>query len=273
LKPGCEQLGHKGPRIAYVDNPAQSGFLFEIIPSLRETQDRYHRLAGEVAVTSTDNQASTTDNQAEQTSLVDVNEAKDADHSVGNLEYANSLPDFEVWFEHQCTYLDTSEAIETNAAAIFDFLNLDYDDTAEVVLGYDAEWNVPTDAWGNVIGRGKKTSLIQIAYGDGDTIKVVLYQVCRISNLPSSLVALLEHPKIRLTGCQVGGDIAKTNRDFGLNMNRALKAINLVGMAMARGSCLSGMGLDSLVAVALLGKQVDKTLQTSDWTKRPLPQP
>jgi hypothetical protein len=103
--------------------------------------------------------AMSTDNQAEETSLVDVNdEVEDAeDTSMGNL------PDFEEWFEHQCTYLDTKEAIETNAAAIFDFLNLDEDDTAEVVLGYDAKWNVPIDAWCNVIGRGKKTSLIQIA--------------------------------------------------------------------------------------------------------------
>jgi hypothetical protein len=65
----CKQLGHRGSRIAYVDCPSQSGFLFEIIPSLQETQDRYHR---EVAATSTDNQVSATDIQAEQTSLVDA---------------------------------------------------------------------------------------------------------------------------------------------------------------------------------------------------------
>jgi hypothetical protein len=71
-----------------------------------------------------------------------------------------TLPDFKEWFERQCTYLDMTEAIETIAAAIFDFPNLDDDDTSEVVIGYNAECIVPTDAWGNVIDRRKKISLI-----------------------------------------------------------------------------------------------------------------
>jgi hypothetical protein len=261
----CAQLGHEGPRIAYVDNPAQSGWLLDFFPSLQETQKRYDKIAAEMAT------AASSENEAESTPVAPNRDgAVDADVTMEDGDIANTLPDFDEWFQDNCTYLQTSDAIDTNAAAIMEVLRLDDDDTSAVVVGLDLEWNVPMDNWGNVIGPGKKTGLIQIAYKNEDSIKVVLYQVNRLAKLPPGLVALLEHPKIRFAGCQVGGDIAKTNRDFGLHMDKDSKAINLAGMALARGICLSGKGLDS-VAEAVIGKQVDKTLQKSAWNQRPLP--
>jgi len=70
-----------------------------------------------------------------------------------------------------------------------------------------------------VVGRGERTSLIQIAYEDDNDMKVVLYHVSRLRDLPPSLEEIINHPRTRFAGAHVSGDVSKLNKDFKLIMN------------------------------------------------------
>ena len=261
MKETFERLGHKGPRYAYVDNPSQSQFLLDIFPSLRETQAMLekHSLSLQEERTA-ETMAGNEQIDSDQTN------AENCDTTSGT-----DLPIFDDWFNSHCTYLNNSQTIEESAAAIMQLLDIDDNGALKyIVLGLDLEWNVPVNSRGNVIGRGKRTGLIQIAYEQDDgEIEAVLYQVHHLKKLPLSVVGLLEHQKTKFAGCQVGGDIAKLVRDFNIRMNND-KAINLAGMAVSRGFDLNGRGLDS-VSQSVLDKSVPKDLQLSNWDRTNLP--
>ena len=126
------------------------------------------------------------------------------------------------------------------------------------VLGLDMEWNVPKDLKGKIVGTCRKLAVIQIGYFDDEekVTKVVIYHVYKCTNLPINLVNLLQHERIKLTGCQVGGDVSKIDRDFrNISLNKNIKAVNLTTMALNRGVSLTGKGLDA-VSMAVLGLSV-----------------
>ena len=254
------QLGQKGPRLAYVDNPASSAWLFDMIPSLRETQDRFDALTAENSNLDSDDEESTSADAA----------TENASAATENASAAPSLPNFEDWFQKHSSYLCTNDAIETNAAALIGLLNLDDDEEGNtLVLGLDLEWFVPT-ANGRVVGPGERTSLIQIAYEDDNDVKVVLYHVTRLRGLPPSLEEILKHPRTRFAGAHVSGDVAKLNKDFNLNMNTEEKSLNLEFMAKSRGVCLAGKGLDA-ICYSLFNVKVSKDCRLENWKQPRLP--
>ena len=96
-----------------------------------------------------------------------------------------SIPEFDTWFSEHSTYLTSKTSIERNAEALVGHLGLDNNDNDKnkIVMGLDLEWFIPMNSAGDVIGRGERTSLIQIGYEDGDDVKVVLYQVTNIKSI------------------------------------------------------------------------------------------
>lgn len=118
-------------------------------------------------------------------------------------------------------YLNTHQAIDTSAGALLDLVSHHtQNNTTIVVLGLDAEWPVPVNSRGQVIGSPGKLSLIQIAHRlDGEEVRTVLYHLPRLKNLPPNLVALLMHTALRFAGVGISGDLRKINRDWGTDIN------------------------------------------------------
>ena len=261
------QLGQCQPRIAYVDNPNASLWLLDTVPSLRRTQDKYDKMAADDEETEHDKVVVEHGNE-ENENQNDVS----ASRRISPAGTVVSIPEFDTWFSEHSTYLTSKTSIERNAEALVGHLGLDNNDNDKnkIVMGLDLEWFVPTNSAGDVIGRGERTSLIQIGYEDGDDVKVVLYQVTNIKALPSSLCKLLEHPRTQFTGSAVSGDLKKLVRDFAIDINADEKSINLERMALSRGVCLNGKGLSS-ICFSLFNIPVPKDLQKSNWKQRNLP--
>lgn len=258
-------LGHAGPEIAYVDNPSKSQWLLDFIPSLRKTQDRFD------ALTSSDGEVENNEIHIPDNNHTEASSSDEENHNE-NQQNGNTivLPDFDQWFKNNVTYLTEAEQMEQSATSIIDLLELNNSNT-KVVIGLDLEWFVPSRN-GQVIGKGHKTSLIQIAYRvQEEEAKVVLFHLnSNMNNLPTSLSALLQNKKVRFAGAQVSGDVSKLNRDFNLRLDVDVKAINLENMAKTRGFQLLGKSLSHIVN-ALFGKVVSKTSRLEDWRRRPLP--
>lgn len=253
-----EQYGMEGPGHIYVDNPLQCSFWLEMLPSLRRKEDEYDEMyrkelerieKGEVPV---------------QTNL-DMEGGRIEDAVTTNQYQAEC--NFDLWFNSNCTYLSEMDAINASADALIEVLQLEDDDKENaVVIGLDGEWEVPTNSRGNVVGPPKYISLIQIAYHDEGGIKCVLYHLKQGKKLPSRLVDLLQNRRLHFAGCHVGGDISKINRDWGtcISKDENNRIHNLAGMALSRGVCLSGNGLDS-VAPAVIKKDCPKDSQIEAW--------
>lgn len=238
-----KSLGQKLPRYAHVDNPVGSTWLFDLIPSL----------------------------QVQQTTLDDLSNNNGDDLSNDNRDTGSnndindnerpSLTNFDLWFSANVAKLNQSDAMNTNACAIMEVLLLDSND--KIVVGLDCEWNMPT-VGGRVIGPPRKLALTQICCQSDNKMHVVVYQAHRLKHLPPNLCKLLHHERIQFTGCQIGGDVAKINRDFNLNIEPKNKCIDLVHMTLSRAMSIGGRSLDS-IAKAVLGMPVDKGLQNSNW--------
>ena len=96
-----------------------------------------------------------------------------------------------------------------------------------------------------------------MCYKSDNKMHVVVCQACRLKHLPSNLCTLLRQERIQFTGCQIGGDISKINRDFNLNIEPKNKYIGLVHMTLSRYISIEGRSLDS-IAKAVLGIPINK---------------
>ena len=114
-----------------------------------------------------------------------------------------------------------------------------------------------------MIDPPKKLTVLQIAYCNTTDVEGVIYHLNPRNGLPKRLVDLLSSRRIAFSGCQVGGDIAKLNRDFALRISMQ-KVYNLAGMALSRGVVLRAKGLDT-VAPAVIGKSCPKDCQRLNW--------
>jgi len=118
-----QKLGQKGPQLANVDNPASSAWLeFDVLPSLRVTQDRFNALSAENWNLEGDEEGSTS-----------------ADATADDASVVPSLPNFEDWFQKHSSYLCTNDAIEMDSAALIGLLHLDDEEEGNtLVLGLDS---------------------------------------------------------------------------------------------------------------------------------------
>ena len=133
-------------------------------------------------------------------------------------------------------------------------MNLNDDDdaiqTSCVVLGLDLEWNY-LNKHGYAMSN-TRTALLQLAYHSTNAIdntislKVALYHLHNLKNIPINLRIILEHTKTKFTGCQVTGDLARLKREFRLNLDQRSKGLNLSTMTLARGISLPSWSLGSV---------------------------
>ena len=113
------------------------------------------------------------------------------------------------------------------------------------------------------------------AAGHASTV-VLLYHLAGGGNsggLPPAVRALLADPSVLKVGAGVAGDAARLGRDFGAGVRGAVEVRDLFAGGGA-GDCSSGSGNGtggappaSLAALAraVLGAELDKSLQLSDW--------
>ena len=141
-------------------------------------------------------------------------------------------------------------------------------------VGLDAEWNRILNSRGIQTNRGK-IQWIQIAYRNNDNnIRVLLLWVGgERSVLPTKLRLLLEDSSIRFAGNKVSGDLKYIGEDFNIGAMKAVdqkkreNVINLGTYAKNRGVVNNANVKLSLLSELTLGKAMDKSQQTSTWTK------
>lgn len=140
-------------------------------------------------------------------------------------------------------------------------------------IGLDAEWNRMLDSRGFQTGRGR-IQWIQIAYRNkDDNIRVLLLWVGDLKSLPNSLQSLVCDSTIRFAGVKVSGDLKYIGEDFNVKSIKDVEqkkrdvVVNLGSYAKDRGVVRNAnTSLRHLVEITL-DVTIDKTLQTSTWTK------
>ncbi|KJA22277.1 hypothetical protein HYPSUDRAFT_202294 [Hypholoma sublateritium FD-334 SS-4] len=115
----------------------------------------------------------------------------------GNLEPFSIPEDVEVLVK------DEASSINAALSTILDDIPIE-ESEPDIVVGFDAEWNVTVGDWGNHT-RGE-VSVIQIAYER----RVYILQISRMlieRHLPEKLIMLLSNPRIRKAGRMVASDL------------------------------------------------------------------
>lgn len=140
-------------------------------------------------------------------------------------------------------------------------------------VGLDAEWNMVLDSRGIQTGRGR-IQLIQIAYrNQDDAIRVLLLSVGDLKSLPDNLQNLLLDENIQIVGNKVSGDLIYIGLDFGIEAIKSVdqkkrkNVVNLGMYARLRNVVPTGNVSLPLLCELTLGSTIDKSLQTSTWTK------
>ena len=127
------------------------------------------------------------------------------------------------------------------------------------VVGLDVEWQPERKA-----NQRHPVALIQIAFAD----RCILHHVLHSDGVPPSIVALLEDPSIMKVGFGIKQDIQRLARDYGLTTHSALEIPDLISHLHPNMQTPCS-GLRSASA-AILGLQIDKTQQCSNWAAEEL---
>ncbi|XP_046682443.1 Werner Syndrome-like exonuclease isoform X2 [Homalodisca vitripennis] len=136
----------------------------------------------------------------------------------------------------------------------------------ELIVGFDLEWPVDFRR-----GRGQgRTALIQFCPSQA---VCYLFHVIEWNKLPKVFVNFISHPKVKLVGVNIRGDIWKLGRDFDISVapiveNNAVELRHLANKVFSITDCWS---LDRLV-VYVLKKQLAKPedVRLSNWAQIPL---
>ena len=190
-----------------------------------------------------------------------------------NSHTSNANPEVEhpqYFFDHATPFLkivSTKEQIRLAVASMTSVMN------HKKGLALDCEWKVEFN------GRGMRTEeskigLIQFAYcnkNENDRIQVLLIRTHKIKKLPGSLIALLAGSAIPLVGVNIGGDLARIGKDFGISdrikQRNKSSIVNLGLYARKRDIIQNGtIGLKELTKI-VLGLTIDKNEEDrfSDW--------
>ena len=137
------------------------------------------------------------------------------------------------------------------------------------VVAVDAEWVVHLMNSG-FVGNAGKVALIQLSYyNEAKQIKTLVLRVHGFKKLPVNLLNILRY--IPVVGRNVGGDLAKIGRDFGLpTLHNDSTRVELGKMAKDRAVVPSGsVSLQELTKI-VLEQHVDKSFQVSNWNEKNL---
>jgi hypothetical protein len=162
---------------------------------------------------------------------------------------------------HLCT---TETEIQTACTFIIEQLPKE-EIGGSLLIGCDSEWDFETGA--SAIGP-RKTALIQISLP-----KVVyVMRVYELKKLPSSFEAILNAPRITKVGRNIGGDLAKWERDFGVKLPKKNKAksregfLELGKIAKAKDAISTANASLATITAATLQQSLSKEMRVSEWS-------
>jgi hypothetical protein len=168
--------------------------------------------------------------------------------------------------DHLCIKLAHGTEIDRSIAAMRAQMKGD-------VVGLDTEWNRILNSRGIQTGRGR-IQWIQIAYRDNDdNVGVLLLWVGDLRELPNNLKSLLCDTDITFAGNKVSADLKYIGLDFNIaeikavDQKRRENVVNLGMFARVRNVVPSATASLRQLCELTLGKTMDKSLQTSTWTK------
>jgi hypothetical protein len=145
----------------------------------------------------------------------------------------------------------SASGIEEALAKITDDLSTE-DETAHIVVGFDAEWNV------DVTQRGvsRPTAIIQIAYKKW----IYIFQIAQFNGkLPSALKSFLQNPRILKAGRNVSQDLKHLQKECNPQI-LFVGGVELAKLAKERGVISDAhIGLADICA-AVLYARLDKSI-------------
>ena len=206
-----QEYGQEGPQLAFTDNPARDrNFLLQKFPTLSAEQDRLDAIKESQL-----NDKSHEGMSCDHTGNRDAEITADHPTNLGTRSTGYVVLSDE-WVEENLGYWDSVEKINSVAASVRGLITQRQDRARYIAL--DAEWQLKFNSQGTIIGSGP-VSLIQIAFRDDDQdaaspIKVHLFNVHSMKNLPDRLAALLKDNTITFVGCQINGDVRRIATDF-----------------------------------------------------------
>uniref|UniRef100_A0A1B6MMW9 3'-5' exonuclease n=1 Tax=Graphocephala atropunctata TaxID=36148 RepID=A0A1B6MMW9_9HEMI len=167
-----------------------------------------------------------------------------------------------LFFEGKLRYLDTAGDCGFVCEAILKKLET----LEELIVGFDLEWPI-------IYKRGQgqgRTALIQFC---PSPVVCYLLHVIKWQKLPKVFIDFISHPKVKLVGVNIRGDIWKLGRDFDISVAPIVEnnAIELRNLANKVFSISGGWSLARLVLYVLRKKLAKpKDVRESNWAQTPL---
>jgi len=125
------------------------------------------------------------------------------------LKTPSRAPNNFLTFNGELIYLDDPAEISAQCRTLLKIAGGD-----PMEFGFDLEWPVFFD------GREAKTALMQMCWEEECCY---LFHIYNLAYLPKSLLALLRHRNVTLTGINIQYDIQKLARDFNVNLTSVLR--------------------------------------------------
>jgi hypothetical protein len=173
--------------------------------------------------------------------------------------------------------LQLSFLVEPGGAATQKFIALkdviSSRDEAKCILELDIEWKIDYSGGGN-----SPIHLLQLGYersddfnpgADGGSVACLMLQFCnKTTTLPNALVNILKDESFTFIGHSIQGDITRLKKQFKKLENVAVRFECLHKMAQCRG-VIPRSGTFGLADYSkeLLGRTMEKDLQTSNWSR------
>ncbi|XP_014284328.1 3'-5' exonuclease [Halyomorpha halys] len=132
---------------------------------------------------------------------------------------------------------------------------------SKLVFGFDVEWPFTYKAGPG----GGKVALIQMC---PEKRVCFLFHVSSFKSLPKTLVLLLKHPRVKLTGLNIANDIRKIGRDFRIDVTDILQnnLVELCTLANKKLNVSHRWSLDGLVLNQLnVVLEKPKDVRISNW--------
>lgn len=258
----ANEYGQALPELAATDNPKRDQkWLYEMIPSLQETQEKLDNLVRAATLPAT---TTTPTNKSEATPSVN----NDTSNSCESLSQ-ELLPTANIGNPARIRVASSMGDISRTVLAVRDIVKARSVQGNPVAVALDAEWDTKTNRTGQVIDSFK-TAVIQLGFRDTENrVSALLLQVFRHQRLPQSLLALLGDKDIVFVGASVSSDLIRIGKDFQCSeVTKDANYVNLGMFARKRDVVQHGTAsLEKLVQLTL-GEFLDKApdVRLSKWS-------
>ncbi|XP_055372930.1 3'-5' exonuclease [Condylostylus longicornis] len=188
--------------------------------------------------------------------------------SNSNLEKPEVKPKL-----HECPYISYTGEIKYFTTTIdiacacdelLSYVETVHKETTEIPIAFDMEWPFSFKT-----GPGK-SSVLQLCILEHETY---VFSIGHLKKLPSALIALLTHPKVKLHGVNIKNDFRKLQRDFpDTNADKLIEnCIDLAAMCNEIKNTSGRWSLERLVNyICRLQMDKSKKIRMSKWDVVPL---